>query len=242
MIRSNAARAVRHLRRRRGWRQVDLAARAETSRSVVSRVERGQLRPIPLGTLERIVSAVGAALDLTLRWEGERLDRLIDRVHAWLAQTTAELLTATGWEVRSEVSFNHFGDRGRVDLLAYYPSLGILLVIELKSAIGDIQETLGRLDIKVRLSRQLAESVGWPPPRAFIPVLVLPESRTTRRILAAHATLFARSSLRGRSALAWVRHPSTPAPAGAIWFATLPDSREESVTRGQRVRTGQTGA
>jgi hypothetical protein len=205
-------------------------------------VERGDLRTIPLGTLERIVSAVGASLDLTLRWEGERLDRLIDSAHAWLAQTTAALLTATGWEVRTEVSFNHFGDRGRVDLLAYHPSLGILLVIELKSAIGDIQETLGRLDIKVRVARELAESVGWPPPRAVIPVLVLPESRTTRRTLAAHATLFARFSLRGRSALAWVRRPSTPVPAGAIWFAKVPDSRGASVARGQRVRTGQTGA
>lgn len=42
------------------------------------------------------------------------------------------------------MSFNHYGDRGRYDILAFHPPTGILLVVEVKTGIGDVQATLGR--------------------------------------------------------------------------------------------------
>jgi transcriptional regulator with XRE-family HTH domain len=237
MLRSNLPRAVRFLRRRRRWRQADLGARAATSDATVSRLERGLVRGLTLGTVERIAAALDASVDVTLRWEGERLDRLIDAAHAHLAQQTVALLGSLGWLVRPEVSFNHYGDRGVVDILAFHPVHRVLLVVEIKSFLGDLQAALGRLDVKARLGRSLAESVGWGPVVAVIPALVLADTRTNRRTIGTHGALFIRYPVRGRSALAWLRRPVSPAPSGVLWFSNLPDSRGLSVMRGRRVRT-----
>lgn len=48
------------------------------------------------------------------------------------------------------------------------------MIVEIKSALGDLQETLGRLDVKVRLGRQLAHDLGWTDVRVVIPALALP--------------------------------------------------------------------
>lgn len=185
----------------------------------------------------RVVEALDASVDLTLRWQGEELDRLADAAHARLVQATASMLERLGWQTRVEVSFNHYGDRGRVDVLAFHPVLGLLLVVEVKSAIGDIQDTVGRIDVKTRLGRVLAETAGWPAPVSVVPALVVGDSRRARRLIADHDVVFARFASRGRQARAWVRRPSRPAPSGLLWFATLPNAHGTGVTRLGRVRT-----
>jgi transcriptional regulator with XRE-family HTH domain len=241
MLRTNLPRAVRHLRRRRGWRQADLGMRSGRSASAISRLEHGELRTMPLGTIERVASTLGASVDLTLRWEGEQLDRLIDAGHAWLVEHTAALLASIGWLTRTEVSFNHYGDRGIVDLLAFHPATKVLLIVEAKTSIGDIQATLGRLDVKARLGRSIGESVGWVDVQAVVPVFLMAGTRTNRRTLARHQASFGRYAVQGRSAVAWVRRPSAPAPSGLLWFANVPDSHGVGVTRGRRVRTVNSG-
>jgi hypothetical protein len=84
--------------------------------------------------------------------------------------------------------------------VALHPSTRTLLVVEVKTAIGDLQETLGRLDVKTRLSRQLAAQVAWPEPSAAVPVLLVQGGRTARRVVAEHRALFTRFALRGRAA------------------------------------------
>ena len=149
------------------------------------------------------------------------------------------MLRAFGWQTAVEVSFNHYGDRGRVDVLAFHPALAVLLVAEVKSAIGNTQDTVGRLDVKARLGGVLAEAAGWPMPTTVVPALVVGDSRTARRIVAEHDAVFARFETRGRQALAWVRRPSRPAPTGLLWFANLPDAHGLGVTRRGRVRIVQ---
>src|SRR5688572_8593116 len=131
---TNAPRAVRFLRLRRGWPQRVLGDRAGVSRELVSRVERGDLAGVTVGTIDRMTTALGASVHLQVRWHGEQLDRLLDAAHAAIQQAVAQFLTEVGWTVRVEVSFNHYGDRGRVDVLAFHPILRILLVVEVKSA------------------------------------------------------------------------------------------------------------
>lgn len=48
---------IRTLRRRKGWRQIDLAAHAEVSKTHITEVERGK-RELCLNTLERIARAL----------------------------------------------------------------------------------------------------------------------------------------------------------------------------------------
>jgi transcriptional regulator with XRE-family HTH domain len=240
MLRSNLPRAVRALRHRRRWRQADLAARSGVSRQVVSRIERGQLTSQSIRTVARVVEALDATAELVVRWHGEELDRLVDAAHAAVVQTTTELLQSAGWVTRVEVSFNHFGDRGRVDVLAFQPVEQILLVVEAKSALGDLQETSGRLDVKVRLGSMLASSVGWERPEVVVRALVVSDSRTARRVVERHAGIFDTYSLRGRRARAWLRKPVLPAPRGLLWFIRLPDSRGAGIARSARVRVDRT--
>jgi transcriptional regulator with XRE-family HTH domain len=48
---------VRELRRERGWRQIDLAAHAELSKTHVNELERGK-REVGLNALERLAGAL----------------------------------------------------------------------------------------------------------------------------------------------------------------------------------------
>ena len=176
-----------------------------------------------VGHLDQIAAALGATLHVQLRWRGEALDRLVDAAHASIQQAAAEQLAAIGWIIRPEVSFNHYGDRGRVDLMAWHPPLRLVLVTEIKSGLGDLQETLGRLDVKTRVGRVIAGELGWFDVTAVVPALVIGDSRAARRAVAEHDALFARYAVRGRHALAWLRRPASPLPTGLLWFAERPD-------------------
>jgi transcriptional regulator with XRE-family HTH domain len=236
MLRTNLARAVCHLRQARGWRQIDLGARAGVSRQLVSQLECGELAGLTVRSIARVTEALGASVDLTVRWQGADLDRLGDAAHARLAQSMVTLLDSLGWDTRVEVSFNHYGDRGRVDVLAMHPRSATLVVVELKSAIGDTQDLLGRLDVKVRLGRVLAASVGWPTPNRIVPALVIGESRASRRIVREPGAVFRRFDLRGRQAVAWLRSPTSGGATGLLWFANLPRAAGGGIRRVKRVR------
>jgi transcriptional regulator with XRE-family HTH domain len=232
-VRTNVPDAIRVLRRERGWRQSDLAPRASVSRDTVSRTERRKLDGLTLGALARLARALDASLVVEVRWRGADLDRLIDRAHAALQNAAAGRLERAGWITRAEVSFNHYGDRGRCDLLAWHPSSRSLLVVEVKSRISDVQEMLGRLDVKVRLGPLLAAQCGWPQPAATIPALVLRDDRAARAVLGRHPATFARFGFRGRSALAWLRAPA--AAGGLVWFEGA-NSDQVRITGPGRVR------
>ena len=64
---------VRTLRRRLGWRQVDLARRAGVSQSAVSRLETGHLDELSLSTIRRIAAALEITVDFAPRWRGGEL-------------------------------------------------------------------------------------------------------------------------------------------------------------------------
>lgn len=234
-VRTNLPIAMRSLRARRRWRQRDLAAHAGLSRDAVSRVERGRLDGVTLATVSRLVNALDATLVLEVRWEGADLDRLVDRHHARLQEATARRLTAAGWMAQAEVSFNHFGDRGSCDIVAWHPATQTILIAEVKSRLGNIQDTLHRLDVKARLGSVIAEQLNWPRPVSVSRALVLAEDRTSRRMVARHATMFAPFATRGWAASRWIRRPMPDARA-LLWFESLPDAGETRTTRLGRVR------
>src|ERR1041385_2523780 len=183
-------RSIRALRMRRRWRQVDLAEAANVSRSLIARIEIGNAGSIPLQKLDQVASTLGARTDLRLSWNGEALDRLLDGDHAGLVDAVAQRLRPLGWDVAAEVTFWIRGERGSVDLLAWHPNTRIVLVIEVKSVVPDIQAMLASLDRKARLAIEIARERGWTP-IASGRLLVIGESRTSRRRVEAHATTFA---------------------------------------------------
>lgn len=228
---------MRSLRARHRWRQRDLAVRAGVSRDAVSRVERGHLGGATFSTVARLVAALDATLVVEIRWQGADLDRLVDQYHARLQDITAQRLTASGWMAQAEVSFNHFGDRGSCDVVAWHPATRTILVVEVKTRLGDVQDTLRRLDVKARLGPVIAGQLNWPRPASVSRALVLAEDRTSRRVVASHETLFASFATRGWAAARWLQRP-TPGGRALLWFEKLPNSGGTRVTRIERVRRG----
>jgi transcriptional regulator with XRE-family HTH domain len=228
-------RKLRILRLRLGWRQQDLAERAGVSRATVSQAETDPARSVSLRALQQIADALGARLTLDVQWRGAELDRLLDAHHAALVELVGAFLRRHGWDVRVEVSFNHYGDRGRYDMLAFHGMARLVLVIEVKTAFGDLQDTIGRLDVKMRVAATVVRPLGWRP-AAFVPVLVLAEDTTARRTVRDHPTLFARFTERGRSGLSWIQSPDHQAvPSGVLLFRQLSNARQAGVIRVRRV-------
>ena len=178
-------RQARALRRRRGWRQADLAAAAKVSRPLISRVERGHADQLTLAAVEAIAKALGARLNLVMTWNGEALDRLLDADHAALVDIVAATLRTLEWLVAVEVSFNIRGEWGSIDVLAFHPATGVVLVVEVKSVVPDLQATIFTLDRKTRLGLEIAAERGWHG-RLVGRLLVVADGRTTRRRVAEH--------------------------------------------------------
>ena len=138
------------------------AEAADVSRGVVARIEQGHADRVTVATLERVAAALDARSSCRLGWNGEGLDRLLDADHAAIVeQVVRDLLRATGWVVATEVSFNVYGERGSIDVLAFHPPTRVVLVVEVKSVVPDIQATLATLDRKVRLALGIARERGW---------------------------------------------------------------------------------
>jgi transcriptional regulator with XRE-family HTH domain len=225
---------LRALRKRRGWRQQDLANRIGCSRQLVSRIENDRLESVPFGKIQACVDELGGFLRIDLQWQGERLARLIDARHAAVQNRFVEMLAERGWAARVEVSFNHFGDRGRIDILAWHAATATVGVVEIKSRMDNAEETLGRIDVKARLAPGIAADLGWQAAHV-VPILVLAEGTTQRRHLAEHAALFGRFDARGRAGLAWLRRPeAVRPPAGVLLFVVSPDSHAKDARRRDR--------
>jgi transcriptional regulator with XRE-family HTH domain len=201
---------VRLLRKRRGWTQSRLASEARVSRWVVGEIEAGRGDRITAERLIRVVAALGGFLSIRIQYQGEGLDRLRDRRHAALVDQLVDRLRRDGWEVATEVSFNAFGERGAFDVLAFEPTSGTLLVIEVKTVVPDVGGMLATLDRKVRLSREIAEARGWRV-RTVGRLLVLAEGTTTRRRVEEHAATFGNAfPSRNVEVNRWLRAPSGP--------------------------------
>ncbi|CAN5795643.1 hypothetical protein BH24CHL5_BH24CHL5_04010 [soil metagenome] len=223
-------RIVRVLRHRRGWRQCDVAQRAGLTQHDISRVERGYAGLMSVVKLRRVAAALDADLVVTVRWRGGEIDRLLDEGHAALVGWVMATLTRMGWEVRPEVSYAIGGERGSVDVLAWHAATRTLLVVEVKTELTSVEETLRRHDAKQRLAAELgAGRFGWAAPSSVCRLLVLPDLSTPRRHVARHAAVLDHAyRLRGAAARAWLRKPD--GPVSALVFAPL--------TRGARGRRG----
>lgn len=214
-------RALRAVRIRKGWRQVDVARGAGVSRDAVSRAERGLLEGMTLARIRAIGEAIGVTLDLTARWQGGELDRLLGRRHSALHdQVAARFADLGGWAIAPEVTFSIYGERGAIDILAWHAATRTLLVIELKTELVDVQELLSTLDRKRRLAPRIARDRGWVP--AIVATwVILVDSRTNRRRVAAHRNVL-RAALPadGRTVGRWLERPSGGVAALSMW----PDS------------------
>jgi transcriptional regulator with XRE-family HTH domain len=171
---------VRALRRRRRWRQVDLALKAGVSQPTISRLETGHFDELPLRTTRAVLAALDARATLDVHCRGGQNDRLVDERHARLGMAAALHLQRYHWDVLPEVTFRRYSDRGSVDLFGSRADVRAVCITELKSAVHSYEETQRRLDVKTRLASDIArERLGWDP--LVIGVILVVEDTTANR-------------------------------------------------------------
>jgi hypothetical protein len=166
-------------------RQLDVATPAQVGQSTISLIERGHLDRLAVSTIRTVFATVDARFDPVVTRRGGSIDRLLDERHSHLVGAVADVLRANEWFVELEVSFSVYGERGSIDLLAYHPATRTMLVIEVKTELTSIEETIRRHDVKVRLGAQIAvERFGWSLERGWANrlLVVLDTSANRRRV------------------------------------------------------------
>lgn len=208
------ARAIRH---RLGWTQRQLAGRIGLSQQLISLFERGHIDALTVRTARRVAAALEMSLAFEPRWRGADGVRLLDGDHAALVNATVAILRSAGWEVTVEYTFNHFGERGSIDVVGWHASSRCLLIIEVKSRLLDTQATLATLDRKVRVVPMLlARERGWTA-RSVGVVLAVPGTTANRSVVARHAATFATAFPdRAAAVRRWLRRPD--GRLSAVWF------------------------
>jgi len=202
-------------------RQVDVAEAAGCSQALISAVERGHGASLSLATLCRIFAAIEADIDCVVRYRGADLDRLLDERHAAATMAVLPLLGRRGWQAVSEVTFNHYGDRGSIDLLAFYPPSRMACVIEVKTEMASAEETLRRLDVKVRLGSGLVQERFGARPVGVGRLLAVIDSTANRTRVSRLAPLLeAAFPLRAAALRQWLRAPG-PAGGGLLFVRVI---------------------
>lgn len=171
------ARACRDGRLALGLTQSALADKVGLARSYVATIERGRANP-SLDVIIRLAAGLGLELDLTLRSPvivGDRRQR--DAVHARCSGYVDRRLLRAGWQTAREVPIIDGRWRGWIDVLAFDPRTGTLIIIEIKTVIDDLGALERQLSWYEGTARRVAMDLGWRPRRILTWLLVLSTSQ-----------------------------------------------------------------
>jgi hypothetical protein len=194
-----------------------VAVQAGLSQQLVSMVERGRLGHVSVRALRAVGEALGVRILIAPRWRGTDLERLLDSAHALIVERVAAYLRAHGWYVIVEYTFNHYGERGSVDLVGWHAKRQALLLVEAKSELVNLQELWAVMDRKRRIVPQLLLRERRWRATGIGEFLVVAERHASRSIIRRHATTFdARLPARSVAARAWIRAPV--GDLAACWF------------------------
>jgi transcriptional regulator with XRE-family HTH domain len=231
-------RICRALRRRRGWTQAELASKAGCHQTTISRIERGQVADLRLAVARLAFGVFDASFDGIVGWRSGDLDRLLDDRNAGTIETVAVILGSSGWLIIPEASYSEWGERGSIDILAGRADARAVAVVEIKTEIASVEETIRKHDQKSRLAFDgvARKRLGWSPDIVGR-FLVAPEDATIRRVIGRHeATFSAAYPLRSRAIRRWLEAPNNH--AAGVWFLSPKRGGAGSRTRGgpRRVR------
>jgi ribosome-binding protein aMBF1 (putative translation factor) len=208
---------VREARRLVGWSQRDLAARARTSQTMISRIERAHVFALDALVVERVLAALGirASLDLDARHLDDRR-RQRDAVHARLTGSVARCLERQGWRTATEVPLGDGTPRGWIDLLAFRQADRALLVEESKTEILDVGALQRSLAFYEREAWRAARQLGWRPALAVVLCAVLDTDAVARRVVENRDLVSRAFPASVLTAAAWLRDPTAAVPGGWV--------------------------
>ena len=170
--------------------QQELAEAAGVTRGYVAVVESGRANP-SLAVVERFGEALGVDFQLVGRppvivgRDGQR-----DIVHARCSAYADRRLRIASLAVAREVELVHGRSHGWIDLLAFDPRTGTLIVVEIKTRLDDLGAIERQLGWYERRAIPVANDLGWEPRRVSVWLLFLASEeidagvRANRHVLA----------------------------------------------------------
>lgn len=223
---------IRDARTLIGWSQEELAARARTSQSRISRFERGVVPDLDIATLSRVLDALGlrGAVVVTDHHLDDRR-RQVDPVHAALVARLSRQLRRLGWTVATEVPIGREQPRGWIDLVAWRTEDGSGLVTEVKGDLRDVGGLLRQIRFYSTTANSAMRSLGWRP--GHITTLVLAaDSAEVHASLRAHAHLLRPVAPGTAESMShWLATPGAPTPAPTICLADHASRRSDVLLR-----------
>lgn len=208
--------------------QQQIADRVGVSRSYIAKVELGQANP-PLRLVESIAEALGLELELATTpplFMKDRLQR--DVVHAHCSGYIDRRLVAGGWKTAREIEVHHGRSHGWIDLLAFDPRSGTLLVIEVKTRVDDLGAIERQLVWYERSAWPVARDLGWEPRRAASWLLLLASEEVERALRANRSTLELSFPRRAGDMLEDLGSPNRVPPGARALALVDPTSRRRA--------------
>jgi transcriptional regulator with XRE-family HTH domain len=167
-----------------------LADRVGVSVRYMAMIERGEANP-SLSLVEEIAHALGLDLQLSIRPPiFPAGSRVVDSVHARCSAYVDRRLRGLGWTTAREVEIVHGRSHGWIDLLAFDQRTRTLLIIEIKTRIGDLGGLERQIGWYERMAWQPARRLGWRPTRVISIVLALATDEV-ERVVRSHRELLA---------------------------------------------------
>lgn len=217
---------VRGARTTMAWSQERLSVRSNVPQSVISRLERGIHSGVDFDDLERLARAMGGTFHIRLDapFLTDRA-RQKDRVHAACVAYVLRRLLRGGWMAASEVEISGRFGPGWIDVLAWHPATGALLVIEVKTEIrdlGQIQRTLGWYESRATVA---ARRLGWSPRQVHAALILLDTGAVANALRANRALLEIEVPRRSKDLAAFIASPSVLVRPGRSLAVIDPLSR-----------------
>ena len=152
--------------------QQTLADAVGVSRAYIATIESGRANP-SLDLVNRVADRLGIEIGLVARPPLVFARPQHDLVHARCSGYLDRRLRRAGWEIRREVEIVHGRSHGWIDLLAFDPRTGTLLIIEVKTRLDDLGAIERQLGWYERSAMAVARDLGWRPRRLTSWLIVL---------------------------------------------------------------------
>lgn len=183
-LRVTLGNGIRDIRLAVGWTQGELAGRAKLSRPMVARVEGADVN-VSVDVVANLCDALGVRVGLQLDapFLADRR-RQREPAHARCIAYAQRRLEAEGWLTQREVEIAFGRSHGWIDILAFDPRTGTLLVVEIKTEIEDLGRIERTLAWYEREAWAAARRLGWRPRRVATLLLVLATEANDARLSA----------------------------------------------------------
>jgi hypothetical protein len=137
---------------------------------------------VSIVAVDRLLAAMGARLILDAKAPFLANSRQRDRVHATCTAHVARRIERAGWEVAMEIEVGRDRSRGWIDVLAWHPGTGLLLVIEVKTEFRDLGAIERQLGWYENEAWSAARRQGWRPRRVAGVLILLSTAAVEDRI------------------------------------------------------------